>query len=191
MTKEAEKIFSCITALKGGVTLVSKEYVEKIEKALKDNNGKRLKSRFDKGTGVYELALVEENPKERINYEAVLAQFKVICTELPQPKALNDGRRRAIRNCKAQLDRQGMTFEEFFKKVADSDFLCRMSSGRTWKADIDFILRPAQVIKIIEGGYDNRRAPAKKGPGVISRESKFDLKKIIADAKNNVTIKGL
>lgn len=191
MTKEAELIFSCITALKGGATLVSKEYVEKIEKALKDNDGKRLKSRFVKEAGVYELSLVEESPKERINYEDVLAQFKAICTDLPQPKALNDGRRRAIRNCKAQLDRQGMTFEGFFKKIADSDFLCRMSSGRTWKADIDFILRPAQVVKIIEGGYDNRKAPAKKGSGVISREPTYDLEKIIADAKNNVTIKGL
>lgn len=189
MTKEAELIFFCITALKGGATLVDKKYVGKIEKALKDNEGKRLKSRFIKEAGVYELSLVEESPKERINYEDVLAQFKAICTELPQPKALNDSRRRAIRNCKAQLDRQGMTFEGFFKKIADSDFLCRMSSGRTWKADIDFVLRPAQVVKIIEGGYDNRKAPAKKGSGVISREPSYDFDKISKDWETNTEIK--
>lgn len=191
MTKEVEQILFCIAAIKGGSTIVSQERVGEIEKALQDNAGKRLKKSFAKEAGVYMLELVEGSPKERINYEDVLDQFKAICTDLPQPKALNDSRRRAIKNCKAQLDRQGMTFEDFFKKIADSDFLCRMSSGRTWKADIDFVLRPAQVVKIIEGGYDNRKAPAKKGSGVISREPTFDIEKIIADAKNNMTIKGL
>lgn len=189
MTKEVEQILFCIAALKGGSTIVSQERVDEIEKALKDNAGKRLKKSFAKEAGVYMLELVEESPKERINYEAILAQFKAICTDLPQPKALNDSRRRAIRNCKAQLDRQGMTFEDFFKKIAASDFLCRMSSGRTWKADIDFVLRPAQVVKIIEGGYDNRKAPAKKGSGVISREPSYDFDKISKDWETNTEIK--
>ena len=49
-------------------------------------------------------------------------------------------------------------WERFFIYISKIDFLC----GRTgdWQADLEWIIRPKNFVKIIEGKYENRGEPA-------------------------------
>lgn len=125
---------------------------------------------------------------DKINYQQIVDLFISICKDLPRPRALTAGRRQAIKNCSAQLKKLNISFEEYFKTIHSSDFLCRMSSGRPWKADFDFIMKPSNVLKIVEGKYENRHV---RDSGGISRPPSFDMKQIERDAMLNTTIKGL
>jgi hypothetical protein len=58
-------------------------------------------------------------------------------------------------------------FTEVLKKSFKSDFL-NGHNDRNWKASFDWILRPENFIKILEGNYDNE-----------------EEKKIIYTPKNN------
>ena len=111
-----------------------------------------------KGT---QRAVSKEIKKERNKeiYTYVLDEFNSICQSLPKVKSINQTRRGRIDKAQAQLG--DMTFTELFKRVEASDFL----TGRvkSWRADFDWILKPEHLTKIIEGSYDNRTAPSKRG----------------------------
>lgn len=187
MTKELENALHLIAAIKGNVAFLTDETVKGVEAAIKAAENKKLKITHykDDGGGVYMLELVED----KIDCLSVIAMFKKICTDLPAPRLLSEGRKAAIRKCKNTLDKQGITFEMFFEKIHASDFLCRMGSGRSWKADFDFVMKPAQISKIIEGCYDNRSGSEYKGSGKISRKPTYDIDRIKRDAALNTEIK--
>lgn len=50
-------------------------------------------------------------------------------------------------------------------KVRDSPFL-RGENDRGWKADFDFILKPAKFTKLMEGGYDRKGTGSQSGNGL-------------------------
>lgn len=132
----------------------------------------------------------EEPQKVQINYSEIVDLFKSICVDLSKPRALTDSRKAAIRNAKKQLDKLDVSFEEYFKKVQASDFLCRMASRGTWKADIDFLMKSNSILQVLEGKYDNREEPNRDKRRVQGTPS-FDTNRIMADAMTNTTIRGL
>ncbi len=134
--------------------------------------------------------LPEEPKKVRINYSEIVDLFKSICVDLSKPRALTDSRKAAIRNAKKQLDKLDVSFEEYFKKVQASDFLCRMAGRGTWKADIDFLMKSNSILQVLEGKYDNREEPNRDKRRVQGTPS-FDTNQIMADAMTNTTIRGL
>ena len=103
----------------------------------------------------------------RVDYEAYRKAFLEACPSLPQPSEVakwSAGRKKAIRD-------KGMSPSEMrsvFERVEKSDFL----SGRNGKWDgcsFDWILKPANWQKILEGNYDNRKNDSK------SQDYSFDL----------------
>ena len=62
---------------------------------------------------------------------------------------MTDSRRRALLNSKIK------DWEQLFFKVEASDFL----SGRVkdWKASFDWVIKPVNAVKILEGNYDNKQ----------------------------------
>lgn len=104
----------------------------------------------------------------RLDYEAYRQAFLEACPSLPSPSEVTKwsaGRKKAIRD-------KGMNPAEMrsvFERVEKSDFL----SGRSGKWDgcsFDWILKPSNWQKILEGNYDNRENNAKNTP-----EPSFDL----------------
>lgn len=97
---------------------------------------------------------------ERIDYAGIVASYNRICVSLPHVRDLTDQRRRAIKGAVKQVERAG-GFECLFRRVEASDFL----SGRagSWQAGFDWILRPANLTKVLEGNYDNRKSSKSKG----------------------------
>ncbi len=88
------------------------------------------------------------------DYQAVIDCFNSICVSLPKVQKLTDKRRKAIKSATALLDK--MTFAELFSIVENSDFLTGRKSE--WSCGFDWILKSANLTKIIEGNYDNGRA---------------------------------
>lgn len=87
-----------------------------------------------------------------VDYEAVVGLFNGICSALPSVKGLTDARRRAIGTAEARLKKAGMSWEQFFRKIADSPFL----SGKWKGCGFDWILKQTNMQKIIEGNFDDR-----------------------------------
>lgn len=90
-------------------------------------------------------------PGESPDYKAIVEQFNSVCTALPKVRDLTEPRKKAIKSALKKLGQEGLI--ELFRKTAASDFL----SGRKndWHATFDWILKPANITKIIEGNYDN------------------------------------
>ena len=95
-----------------------------------------------------------EKPKDFFDFQSVVSLFNSICKSLPQIRNLTENRKRKIRNADKQLNGD---FKSFFEKVERSDFL----SGRKtdWKASFDWIFTPQNLVKIVEGNYENKSNP--------------------------------
>lgn len=90
-------------------------------------------------------------------YTQVKQKFCEICISLPKIISIDKARKATV---KARL--KEYSFDDIitvFKKVEQSDFLTgRISSDkqRPFKASFDWIMKPSNFIKILEGNYDNR-----------------------------------
>ena len=86
---------------------------------------------------------------------ALVEQFNSVCTALPKVIDISAPRRKAIGSALKKLGKEGLT--ELFQKTAASDFLCGKKGG--WKASFDWIMKPENLAKIIEGNFDNAKPP--------------------------------
>lgn len=100
--------------------------------------------------------------KDILPYGSVRDAFLSLCQSLPKIKSLTEKRKTAI---KARFN-DGATladFEEVFRLTEASDFLTGRS-GKWAGADFDWILKPANWTKILEGNYANNRGLAPTTP---------------------------
>lgn len=94
-------------------------------------------------------------------------RYNAICTSLPQVVRLTDKRRRAVR----LIHDKGYTpeqLDEAFRKAQSSSF-CTGQNDRHWKADFDWLLNESNLVKVLEGKYDNpavAKSPRKKAEEV-------------------------
>ena len=94
-------------------------------------------------------------------------RYNAICTSLPKVVRLTDKRRRAVR----LIYGKGYTpeqLDEVFRKAQSSSF-CGGQNDRHWKADFDWLLNESNLVKVLEGKYDNPAAakpPRKKAEEV-------------------------
>ncbi len=103
---------------------------------------------------------------ESFPYEEYRTVFIELCPSLPKPQEVSSwsaGRKKALRSKRVSLEE----FRDVCKKIERSDFL----SGRSGKwagCSLDWILKPANWQKIIEGNYDNRKEP-------VNQNTTYDL----------------
>lgn len=86
-------------------------------------------------------------------------RYNAICTSLPKVVRLTDKRRRAVR----LIHDKGYTpeqLDEAFRRAQASRF-CAGQNDRHWKADFDWLLNENNLVKVLEGKYDN---PAEAKP---------------------------
>lgn len=86
-----------------------------------------------------------------VPYQQVIDAYNDNCGNLPKATKLTDKRRRAVRSCMAQ----GFTVDEIceaFRKAAETPFLTGQNE-RGWRANFDFIIKPDNMQKILEGAY--------------------------------------
>jgi len=114
----------------------------------------------------------EDNSKQssgegdsKINYNQIIAVFNEICKSLPKVLKLNDSRKKALKDAQRHLG--DTTFEDFFKRVEASDFLTGRKTD--WRANFDWIIAQYNMLKILEGNFDNRNKSAKENYTDISK----------------------
>ena len=92
---------------------------------------------------------------ERTDYQGVLDAYHECCPSFPAVIKLTETRKRAI---KARLKDYGLEeIKRAFSLAGQSDFL-KGSSG--WQASFDWLMKPANMTKVLEGNYTNRSSPA-------------------------------
>jgi hypothetical protein len=83
--------------------------------------------------------------------------YNECCKTMPRAEKMTQTRARRIRAIMAEHNEDADDyFRRLFTRAHNSDFL----SGRSgqWKAQFDWLLQPANITKLEEGAYDNRKA---------------------------------
>ncbi len=88
-----------------------------------------------------------------IDYKRIEESYSLYCEKLSQIKKLSDERKKHINARFREFDFD--TIILVIKKVGESDFL-NGKNDRNWKPDFDWIFKPTNFVKILEGKYDNK-----------------------------------
>lgn len=101
----------------------------------------------------------KNSEKNEVNYKEILSLFSEVCVSLPKPYQMNDTRKSRIIKANKELNGD---FKGYFERIEKSDFL----TGRCndFRATFDWILKPNNMTKILEGNYDNRTAYSNPNP---------------------------
>lgn len=94
----------------------------------------------------------EQNPRAS-GFNEVKQLFNSICVSLP-PIEFDPTAQQVRLVDLARVNLRGSSFEEFFKRVEKSDFLCGRTSSN-FKATFEWILKPENMMKICSGQYDH------------------------------------
>lgn len=110
-------------------------------------------------------------------YPEYVDRYHSICTNLPRVIVINDQRKEAIRKFAEQFTFD--QFDEICRRANVSNFLIGKTSRAGWKADFEFLLRPKQAVRILEGGYDNAQqtetAPIQNGWDYIEAVARGEI----------------
>lgn len=94
-----------------------------------------------------------EEKRESINYQQIADMYNDTCVSFPRLTTLSDARKKAIR---ARLN--NYTVEDFalmFAKAEASSFL-KGGNDRNWSATFDWMIKDSNMVKILDGNYDNK-----------------------------------
>ena len=90
-------------------------------------------------------------PRERIDYTSIMNLYNSICVSFPVCRNLSDNRKKMIKACfKNGIKEED--FERAFRLSEDSPFLKGMNN-RGWSANFDWIIKPNNIVKILDGNY--------------------------------------
>lgn len=101
-----------------------------------------------------ERDIEKEENKKSIDYVGIANAYKKICTSFPAIRHLSEARKKAI---KARIN-AGYTQEDFitlFTMAQESNFL-KGENDRKWSADFDWLIKDANMAKVLDGKYANR-----------------------------------
>jgi predicted phage replisome organizer len=94
-----------------------------------------------------------DKERKRLDYQEIIKAYNDICISLPAVNKLSDSRKKAI---KARIN-SGYTVEDLkkcFEKAENSSFL-KGKNSRNWHADFDWLLKDANIAKVLDGKYDD------------------------------------
>ena len=91
-----------------------------------------------------------------VPYDEIAELYNKNCDRLPPCRVLDDQRKRSLQ-ARWREDPKRQNFDwwhGYFEYINGVDFLFG-NNDLNWRADIDFVIRPSKMIKIIEGQYEN------------------------------------
>lgn len=83
--------------------------------------------------------------------------YHSICVSYPKLRSLDGNRKKAVA-ARWRMYKDLKIFEELFTIAESSDFL-KGNNDRNWSADFDWMMKPTNFAKILEGKYGNRDKP--------------------------------
>lgn len=91
--------------------------------------------------------------KENISYQQIADLYNSLCPSYPSIRSLSEARKKAIR---ARLHTYTVDdFRTLFEKAEASEFL-RGGNARNWSATFDWLIKDANMAKVLDGNYDNK-----------------------------------
>lgn len=105
-----------------------------------------------------EIETEREQEKEleikRVNYQLIADMYNDTCVSFPRLTKLSDSRKKAI---KARLNTYSIEdFKRLFEKAEASSFL-KGKSDRNWMASFDWLIKDANMAKVLDGNYDDKK----------------------------------
>lgn len=107
------------------------------------------------------------SPNNTVNtiypYQDIMSSYNDKCKSFPRLKVLSDARKKAI---KARIN-TGYSLEDFinvFTLAESSDFL-KGKNDRNWSATFDWLIKDANMAKVLDGNYSNDRLQASNSYG--------------------------
>ena len=97
---------------------------------------------------------------DKVPYSEIVDFFNETCKSFPKVKSLSKERKGLLNARFKEFGLDGI--KEAFVKTEKSDFLKGKISS--FKANFDWIIKPSNMCKIIEGNYDNRNTPEPEPP---------------------------
>ena len=100
-------------------------------------------------------------------YEKIQQAYNATCTRLPKCREITSLRKARLKSVwNSGLDRKNLAWwERYFTLVHESTFLAG-ENDRGWTANFDWIVKPANMIKIEEGNYLPKQGKPQKAAGV-------------------------
>ena len=97
----------------------------------------------------------KQEPKEgKVPCEEIVALYNQICTSLPLVQNITSGRIAAMGTRWAENRRNIGVFVQLFTMAQESAFLTG-DNKRGWKANFDWLMKPSNMAKVLEGNYVN------------------------------------
>lgn len=90
-----------------------------------------------------------------VPYQEIMRLYNETCLSYPRCRTMSEARKKAIR---ARLN-NGYTlddFKELFAKAEKSSFL-RGSNNNNWAANFDWLIKDANMAKVLDGNYDDKK----------------------------------
>jgi len=141
------------------------EFAERQRKRIQDYWDKKKKEDeipVNNGGNTVVLPIINEDENEnedvniddnKIDYKGVVDLYHSLCPKLSKVQVLSDQRKGFL---KARIAEFGVEkIIEVMRKAGESDFL-NGKNDKAWKADFEWIIRPNNFIKILEGKYENK-----------------------------------
>ena len=100
-----------------------------------------------------EIEIEKERERESTNYQEIIGLYNDTCVSFPHLTKLSEARKKAIR---ARLKTYSIDdFKQMFEKAEASSFL-KGKNNRNWSATFDWMIKDANMSKILDGNYDDR-----------------------------------
>lgn len=124
------------------------------------NDNKEEKSKEEKSKENINISSNEDivSETDRVPYRDIVNLYHSICTTLPRIKDITGNRQNTVRVLWKQTNNLDY-FKELFQKTHDSDFLSGRN-GNWMNCCFDWIIKPANRKKIMEGNYINKEKTA-------------------------------
>ena len=107
-------------------------------------------------------AILPNNVRKTHDYEGVRELFNNICISFSKCTKISDQRKKAI-NARFSSGYTMKHFEILFQKAEKSDFL-KGKNDHNWKANFDWLIKDANMAKVLDGNYDNKRGGQRGTP---------------------------
>lgn len=102
----------------------------------------------------------DKGSKENIDYQQIADLYNETCVSFPRLTKLSDSRKKAIR---ARLKQYSVEdFRRMFELAESSDFL-KGKNDRNWSATFDWMVKDANMAKILDGNYSNKEEGVDNG----------------------------
>lgn len=99
------------------------------------------------------------NNNSNNTYQQIADMYNEICISFPRLTVLSERRKKAL---KARMKIYNLDdFKQLFEKMEKSDFL-KGANDRDWSADFEWAIKDANMAKILEGKYDNKKSKSTK-----------------------------